>query len=226
MSDMYILHTWFDCDYWLTVYINCVHSRNGVMGMSTSPHLRDWLKKIIHVDNKSRNHALQWCLMRAGAHTTMYATQFSISERKLQAPRSALISGATCGMHMFAGLSFLRTFQVCNTLWHPASQGTKCYWYIYLPFDTELSTRHAEIQLQLRQPRLWPIETLSGFGGEYRSQKGGQKFWLQWQLADTAWLACACVAATQSAGQRPSNEPTQSHSLQRSHPHLNSIFVS
>ena len=41
--------------------------------------------------------------------------------------------------------------------------------------------------------------------------KGGQKFWLQWQLADTAWLACARIAATRSAAERTSN--TQSHSL-------------
>ena len=56
--------------------------------------------------------------------------------------------------------------------------------------------------------------------------EGGQKFWFQRQLADTAWLACARVAATRSAAERPSNAPTQSHSLQRSHPHLNSIFAS
>ena len=56
--------------------------------------------------------------------------------------------------------------------------------------------------------------------------EGGQKFWLQWQLADTAWFACALVAATRSAAERPSNAPTQSNSLQRSHPHLNSIFAS
>ena len=56
--------------------------------------------------------------------------------------------------------------------------------------------------------------------------EGGQTFWLQWQLADTAWLACARVAVTRSAAERSSNTPTQSHSLQRSHPHLNSIFAS
>ena len=56
--------------------------------------------------------------------------------------------------------------------------------------------------------------------------KGGQKFWLQWQLADTAWLAHARVAGTRSVAERPCNTPTQSHSLQRSYPHLNSIFAS
>ena len=56
--------------------------------------------------------------------------------------------------------------------------------------------------------------------------EGGQKFLLQWQLADNAWLACGRVAATRSAAERPSNAPSQSHSLQRSHPHLNSIFAS
>ena len=56
--------------------------------------------------------------------------------------------------------------------------------------------------------------------------EGGQKFWLQWQLMDTAWLACARIAATRSAVERPSNASTQSHSLQRNHPHLNSIFAS
>ena len=59
--------------------------------------------------------------------------------------------------------------------------------------------------------------------------EGGQKFWLQWQLADTVWLPCACIAGTRSAAERPSNAPTQSyHSLssQRSYPHLNSIFAS
>ena len=54
----------------------------------------------------------------------------------------------------------------------------------------------------------------------------GQKFWLQWQLAHTAWLVCARVAVTRSAAERPSNAPTQSHSLQQSHTHLNSIFAS
>ena len=56
--------------------------------------------------------------------------------------------------------------------------------------------------------------------------EGGQKFWSQWHLADTAWLAGARIAATRSAMQRKSNAPTQSHSLQRNHPHLNSIFAS
>ena len=56
--------------------------------------------------------------------------------------------------------------------------------------------------------------------------EGRQKFWSQWQLADTAWLACARAAATRSAAELPSNAPTQSHSLQRIHPHLNSIFAS
>ena len=32
--------------------------------------------------------------------------------------------------------------------------------------------------------------------------EGGQKFWLQWQLVDAAWLACARVAATRSATER------------------------
>ena len=56
--------------------------------------------------------------------------------------------------------------------------------------------------------------------------EGGQKFWSQWQLADTAWLARALVAGTRSAAEWPCNTPTQSHSLQRSYPHLNSIFAS
>ena len=69
--------------------------------------------------------------------------------------------------------------------------------------------------------------------------EGGQKFWLQWQLADTAWLVCARVAAhdlpwSDQASDRgggwtqppPSNAPTQSHSLQRIRPHLNSILAS
>ena len=56
--------------------------------------------------------------------------------------------------------------------------------------------------------------------------EGGQKFWLQWQLADSASLAGACVAATWSAMEWPSNAPTQAHSVQQSHPHLNSIFAS
>ena len=56
--------------------------------------------------------------------------------------------------------------------------------------------------------------------------EGGQKFCLQWQLADTAWLSCARVAATRSGAEQLSNTPTQSRSLQQSHPHLNSIFAS
>ena len=55
--------------------------------------------------------------------------------------------------------------------------------------------------------------------------EGGQKFWLQWQLANSAWLASARVAATRSAAERPSqHKPTLfSEGL---HPHLNSMFTS
>ena len=37
--------------------------------------------------------------------------------------------------------------------------------------------------------------------------EGGQKFWLQWQLAHTAWIACARVAATRSASKLHSRDP-------------------
>ena len=71
---------------------------------------------------------------------------------------------------------------------------------------------HSIIIVELRQPRLWPIEALSGFGGEYRSRKEGRNFDCSdsWRiLPDSRVLP-----------------PTQSHSIQRSHPHLNSIFAS
>ena len=147
--------------------------------------------------------------------------------RKLQAPCSALVSGATCGMHVFAGLSnFFADISGLQYTMVPCLAGYK----ILLIYSS--SIWHRAFDPPRRDPatitstqvvadrdalRIWRGVSLP---------EGGQKFWLQWQLADTAWLACACVAASQSAAQRPSNAPTQSHSLQRSHPHLNSIFAS
>ena len=63
--------------------------------------------------------------------------------------------------------------------------------------------------------RIWRWVSLS---------EGWQKFWLQWQLADYAWLACARVAICHWATKQRTN--TVPLSEQRSHPHLNSIFAS
>ena len=69
--------------------------------------------------------------------------------RKLQARRSTLVCGATCGMHMFTG--FVDKFSDISDLKYamalcPAGREiyTKYYQYIHLPFDTKLSTRHVE----------------------------------------------------------------------------------
>ena len=53
--------------------LSALDSRNGVMSMRTSPHLRALLINN-NVDNSSRNHALQQCLMHTRAHTMIYAT--------------------------------------------------------------------------------------------------------------------------------------------------------
>ena len=80
--------------------------------------------------------------------------------RKLQAPRSALVCGATtCGMHVFAG--FVVNFSDISDLEYAMALClagreiyTKCYQYIYLPFDWKLSTRLVERSSTIwRNPR-------------------------------------------------------------------------
>ena len=71
---------------------------------------------------------------------------------------------------------------------------------------------------ELRQPRLWPIEALSGFRGEYRSRLEGRNF----NCSDTWEIQPDDLPRSDQA----THTGTQSHSLQRSHPHLNSIFAS
>ena len=91
--------------------------------------------------------------------------------RKLQAPRSALVCGATCGMHVFANFvdKFFGLFRPeirygaldrgswnwykmllihSSSIWHKAFDPPNVTQYIHLPFDTKLSTRHAGRQLQ------------------------------------------------------------------------------
>ena len=73
--------------------------------------------------------------------------------RKLQAPRSALVCGATCDMHVFAGFvdNFFGHFRPViryGTLLRGSQDFYQCYQYIHLPFDTKLSTRHAGCQLR------------------------------------------------------------------------------
>ena len=60
--------------------LSALDSRNRVMGMRTSPHVRALLITITYVDKSSRYPALQQCLMHTRAQTTINATQFYISE--------------------------------------------------------------------------------------------------------------------------------------------------
>ena len=81
-------------------------------------------------------------------------------------------------------------------------------------------------EFQLRQPRLRPIEALSGFGGEYRSRKEDRNFDCSdsWRiLPDLRVLAHRPHDLPRSS---EATHQTQSHSLQRIHPNLNSIFAS
>ena len=108
--------------------------------------------------------------------------------------------------------SKLEAIRIIKLVRHwPGSKPTKVT-YTYISTDIITSTQEAADRGALRICRRVSLS------------EGGQKFWLQWQLADTAWLACARVGATRSAAARLSNAPT--HPLQWSHPHLNSIFAS
>ena len=80
---------------------------------------------------------------------------------------------------------------------------------------------------QLRQPKLRPVEALSGFGGEHRSRKEGRNFDCSdsWRILPAS-LTRVCSRSSHTIC-RGAAKPTQPHSLQRSHPHLiNSIFAS
>ena len=82
--------------------LSALDSRNGVMSMRTSPHLRALL-----INNNPCGQQFSWSRFTAvfDAYTGTYNDLCHIIcyFRKLQAPRSALVCGATCGMHVFAG---------------------------------------------------------------------------------------------------------------------------
>ena len=82
--------------------LSALDSRNGVLSMRTSPHLRALLIK-------NNPYGQQFSSSRFttvfDAYTGTYNDFCNIIFyfRKLQAPRSALVCGAPCGMHVFAG---------------------------------------------------------------------------------------------------------------------------
>ena len=88
--------------------LSALDSRNGVMSMRTSD-----LRALLHVDNSSRNHALQQCLMHQ-----QWFMPIICYFRKLQAPRSALVCGATWHARVrWLCWQIFRTFQTWNRLW-------------------------------------------------------------------------------------------------------------
>ena len=93
-----------------------------------------------------------------------------------------------------------------------------CFFFCLWSFENGSLARY----IQLRQPRLRQIEALSGFGGEYRSRKEGRNFDCSdsWRI-----LPDSRVLAWRPHDLPRSGQATH-HSLQRSHPHLNSIFAS
>ena len=82
--------------------LSALDSRNGVMSMRTSLHLRALL-----INNNPCGQQFSWSRFTAvfDAYTGTYndLCHTICYFRKLQAPRSALVCGATCGMHVFAG---------------------------------------------------------------------------------------------------------------------------
>ena len=93
--------------------------------------------------------------------------------RKLQAPRSALVCGATCGMHVFAGFvdnffSDISDLKYAIALCLAGREiYTKCYQYIHLPFVTKLSTRHVE-----RPSTIWRNPRQQNHSPVYYSESG------------------------------------------------------
>ena len=101
---------------------------------------------------RSRNHALQQCLMYTRAHTLTYATQFSISE---SCKPLAVLQFVVRHVAYTCQLALLTKFSDISGLKYamaPFLAGreifTKCHQYINLPFDTKPSTRYAGCQLQ------------------------------------------------------------------------------
>ena len=103
--------------------------------------------------------------MHTRAHTTIYATPFSISENcKPLAVRLFVVrcAACTCSLALLTILSDISGLQFAMA---PCLAGreiyTRCYQYIHLPFDTILSTHHAGYQptiwRNLRQQNLSPV---------------------------------------------------------------------
>ena len=104
------------------------------------------------MDNSSRNHTLQQCLMYTRAHTTIYATQFFyFKSRKPLAVRQfvARCLACTCPLALLTKFTDISGLKYALA---PCLAGceicAKYYRYIHLPFDTKLSACHAGCQLQ------------------------------------------------------------------------------
>ena len=104
------------------------------------------------MNNSSRDHALQQCLMHTRAHTRIYATQFSIFEscnplavRWFVARRAA----CTCSLALLTHFVDISGLKYAMALCLAGREiYTKCYQYVHLPFDIKLSIHHAGRQLQ------------------------------------------------------------------------------
>ena len=126
--------------------LSALDSRNGVMSMRTSLHLRALL-----INNNPCGQQFSWSRFTAvfDAYTGTYNDLCHIIcyFRKLQAPRSALVCGATCGMHVFAGFvdKFFGHFR--PEIGYGARQSGSRNLYKMLPIYSssiwqKLSTRH------------------------------------------------------------------------------------
>ena len=105
--------------------------------------------------------------------------------RKLQAPRSALVCGATCGMHVFAGFvwQIFRTFQTWNRLWREAEQVAKFIQNVTNIFIFHLtqSFRPATSSGHLQSDEIPTAKSLTGTLQRIRSAPETQlcKVWLK-----------------------------------------------
>ena len=73
------------------------------------------------MDNSSRNHALQQCLMHTRALTTIYTPQFLFPKVAIPSQCASLWRDVRHALVRWLCWQMCRTFQACNTLWHLVS---------------------------------------------------------------------------------------------------------
>ena len=141
--------------------LSALDSRNGVISMRTSPHLRALL-----INNNPCGQQFSLSRFTAGfdASTGTYNDLCNIIFyfRKLQAPRNAHVCGATCGMHVSAGL--LTNFSDISDLKYAMALCLPIYsssiWH-------KLSTRHVE-----RPSTIWRNHRKQNYSAVYCSESG------------------------------------------------------